>query len=104
MEPTLKRRPSLSEIEKICLAAEEAVEDYLRTIGGLKNFDDIGIVVRADGEKPLRLIVDVAVEPALQTPNSNTIMKKATEEAFKAAEEKARELNLWRSSKRSKKS
>ncbi len=104
VEPRLRRRPSPSEIEKICLAAEEAVESYLARVGGLKSYRDIGIVICADGEKPLRLTVDVIVEPSLHTPESDNILKDATEQAFKAAEEKAKALKLWRSSRRSKKS
>jgi GGDEF domain-containing protein len=96
----LKRRPSPSEIEEICIAAEEALENHLRT-QGLKRFADMAIVVRADGEKPLRLTVDISVEPAPEGAASDDLLKEATEAAFSAAEAKARELKLWRRSRSS---
>ncbi len=102
MGPVLKRRPSAAEIEKICLAAEEAVENYLESTEGLKSFNDISIVVRAEGSRPLRLIVDVNFDAFLEGPDSDVMLKEATASAFKAAEEKAKELRLWKSSRKSK--
>ncbi len=102
MGPVLKRKPSLAEIEKMCLAAEEALENHLERAEGLKSFSDVSISVRAEGSKPLRLSVEVNVEPAPEEPDSEAMLKEATALAFKAAEEKAKELRLWRSSRRSK--
>ena len=104
MKPILRRRPSSSEIEKICLAAEEAVERYFASLKRLKNYEDIAIVVKAEGEKPLNLSIEVVMDPTLQTAQSQELLKQAAEEAFKAAEDKAKELRLWRSSTKSKRS
>ncbi|HXY82743.1 MAG TPA: DUF3194 domain-containing protein [Candidatus Saccharimonadales bacterium] len=94
MSIELKRKPSEDEIEKICLAAEEAARQLLLTAVPLKRISDFDITIEASGDKPLVLNVDIAIDVSIGDEDLANIVKDATGAAFKAAESKVRELNL----------
>jgi hypothetical protein len=90
----LRRAPTDEEIELICSAAEEAARKLIFSKISLKKLEDLDLSVEALGDKPLSLTVEVAVEADLEDPDLGTIIDKATDEAFAAAEAKVKELNL----------
>lgn len=89
-----KRKPTTEEIEEICSAAEEAARQLILSKVGLKRVEDLDVMVEAEGDKPLRLNVEVAVEPTSSMPNLEALVEEATKTAFSAAEAKVRELDL----------
>jgi len=90
----LTRTPTEEEIEQMCLAAQEAARIHLMSEISLKRVDDIDITIEAIGDKPLTLLVDVAIELDTGNENLGPLVDAAIDNAFLAAEEKARELNL----------
>jgi len=80
----------------MCLAAQEAARSHLLSKVSLKRISDIDVTVEAIGGKPLTLFVDVAVELESGDEDMDPLVDEATDMAFEAAEEKARELNLCR--------
>jgi len=92
----LKRALTEEEIEQICIAAQEAARGHITSKISLKRIDDIDVTVEAVGDKPLTLSVDVAVELESGDEDIDPLVDQATDIAFLAAENKARELNLCR--------
>jgi len=90
----LRRVPTDEEIELICSAAEEAARKVILSRISLKKLEDLDLSIEALGDKPLSLTVEVAVEADVEDPELGTIIDKATDEAFAAAEAKVKELNL----------
>lgn len=90
----LKRPPTTDEIEEICSAAEEAARRLVLYKVPLKNMGDLDVTVEAEGDKPLNLNVEVAVELTRGTQDLEAVVDEATKAAFSAAEEKVRELKL----------
>ena len=90
----LIRKPTQDEVEQICMAAEEAARTEVLRKVSLKRVSDLDVTVEALGDKPLVLNVDVGVELLLDDENLQTVVDKATDAAFLAAELKVRELNL----------
>jgi hypothetical protein len=62
----------------------------------LKRISDIDVTVEAIGDKPLTLLVDVGIELDSGNEDMEPLVDEATDIAFLAAENKARELNLCR--------
>ena len=91
----LTRKPTTEEIEQICSAAEEAARKHLLSKVSIKQVSDLDVTVEAEGDKPLALYVDVSIELAAGNLDPAQIVEEATEQAFAAAEQKAKELNLW---------
>jgi hypothetical protein len=94
MSIELKRTPTDDEVEQICIAAEEAAKKLLLHTVPLKRISDLDVTVEATCEKPLTLNVDVAVDLTIGEEDLETLLKEATKQAFIAAENKVRELNL----------
>lgn len=94
MSIELKRKPSEDEVEKICLAAEEAARKRLLSVVPLKRISDFDITIEASGDKPLVLNVDIAIDVSIGDEDLVNLVKDATSAAFEAAESKVRELNL----------
>ena len=90
----LRRKPTTEEIEQICVAAQEAARLHLLSKVSLKRLSDLDVTVEAEGDKPLVLYIDVAVELASGNEDVEPLVDEATESAFSAAEAKAKELNL----------
>jgi predicted nucleotidyltransferase len=90
----LRRKPTSEEIEEICVAAQEAARLHLLSKVSLKRVSDLDVTVEAEGDKPLVLYVDVAVELEDGNDDVEPFVDEATEFAFSAAEAKAKELNL----------
>ena len=90
----LRRKPTEDEIEEICVAAQEAARGHLLSKVSLKRVSDLDVTVEAEGDKPLVLYVDVAVELEEGDEDMGPLVDEATEIAFSAAEAKTRELNL----------
>jgi len=90
----LRRKPTEDEIEAICVAAQEAARGHLLSKVSLKRVSDLDVTVEAEGDKPLILYVDVAVELEEGDEDMSPLVDEATEIAFSAAEAKTRELNL----------
>ena len=90
----LKRPPTTDEIEEICSAAEEAARRLVLYKVPLKSMGDLDVTVEAEGDKPLNLNVEVAVELTSGTQDLEAVVDEATKAAFSAAEEKVRELKL----------
>ena len=94
MSIELKRNPTDDEVEQICVAAEEAAKKRILSTVPLKRISDFDVTVEANGDKPLVLNVDIAIEVTIGDENLEELVKDATTAAFKAAEIKVRELNL----------
>jgi hypothetical protein len=92
----LTRTPTDEEIEKMCLAAQEAAHKHIASKISMKRISDIDVTVEAVGDKPLTLFVDVAIELESGDADISPLVDEATDLAFSAAEEKARELDLCR--------
>jgi len=90
----LNRKPATEEIEQICSAAEEAARGYLLSKVSLKQVSDLDVTVEAEGDKPLLLYVEVAIELAAGNEDVGSIVSEATDIAFSAADGKVKELNL----------
>jgi len=90
----LKKPPTVEEIEEICIAAEEAARQSVLNKVSVKNVGDLDVTVEAEGEKPLNLNVEVAVDLASGNQDLEPIIAEATEAAFSAAEAKVKELHL----------
>ncbi len=90
----LRRKPSDSEIEKLCSTAEEAVERVLERQIGLKRIEDFQVTMRAEGTKPLRLTIDINLTPSRPLMKLDSVLSEATDAAFLAAERKAIDLKL----------
>ena len=94
MDIELRRAPTDEEIESICAAAEETARKFILSKISLKKLEDLDLSIEAVGDKPLSVTVEVAVETDLDDPEVDTIIQKATDAAFVAAEAKVRELGL----------
>ena len=94
MDIQLRRVPTDEEVELICTAAEEAARKFILSKISLKKLDDLDLSVEGVGDKPLSVTVQIAIESELEDPELGTIIDKATDAAFVAAETKVRELNL----------
>ena len=94
MDIELRRAPTDEEIESICAAAEEAARKFILSKISLKKLEDLDLSIEAVGDKPLSVTVKVAVETDLGDAELKTIIDKATDAAFAAAEAKVRELSL----------
>lgn len=95
----LKKAPTTEQIEKICNAAEEAARSSLLGKVPIQRLEDLNIVVEALGSKPLSLSVEVSANLAAGDDDMKSLVKEATEAAFKAAEEKVTELGLCKKPK-----
>ena len=94
MSIELKRNPTDDEVEQICVAAEEAAKKQILSTVPLKRISDFDVTVEANGDKPLVLNVDIAIDVTIGDEDLEQLVKDATNAAFKAAEMKVRELNL----------
>jgi len=94
MSIELKRDLTDGEVEQICVAAEEAAKKRILSTVPLKRISDFDVTVEANGSKPLVLHVDIAVDVTIGDEDLEQLVTHATNAAFKAAEGKARELNL----------
>jgi len=94
MSIELKRNPTDDEVEQICVAAEEAAKKRILSTVPLKRISDFDVTVEANGDKPLVLNVDIAIDITIGDEDLEQLVKDATNAAFKAAEIKVRELNL----------
>ena len=90
----LSRKPTEDEVEKICMAAEEAARTEILRKVPLKRVSDLEVTIEAIADKPLTLNIDVSLELLLADEKLQSLVDKATEAAFTAAESKVRELNL----------
>jgi hypothetical protein len=90
----LKRRPTDEEIREICEAAEEAARKFLLAKIRVDEITDLDVTVEAVGDKPLTLNVGVALELAAGGSDLDALVDQATDNAFGAAEAKAKELDL----------
>jgi hypothetical protein len=90
----LNRKPTTEEIEEICSAAEEAARRHLLSRVSLKQVSDFDVTVEAEGDKPLLLHVEVALELETGDDDVGPVVSEATDLAFSAAEAKVRELDL----------
>jgi hypothetical protein len=90
----LRRKPTTDEIEQICVAAQEAARQHLLSKVSLKRVSDLDVTVEAEGDKPLVLYIDIAVELTSGNEDVEPLVDEATEFAFSAAEAKAKELSL----------
>jgi hypothetical protein len=90
----LARRLTAEEVEQICTSAEEAVRKSLLSRVPLKHVSEIDVTVDAEGDKPLVLNVDVAIELADDRHDVQALVDEATGLAFSAAEAKVKELKL----------
>lgn len=88
------RTPTSDEIEQICEAAQEAARKHLLSQVSVKQIAELDVTVEAQGDKPLVVSVDVAIELISGNQNLDPFVDEATDKAFSAAEAKARELNL----------
>jgi len=96
---SLKKVPTTEEIEEICIAAEEAARSSLLGKIPAKRLEDLNILVEAVGSKPLSLTVEVSAESLMADDDLNSLVQEATNAAFKAAEDKVRELGLCKKQK-----
>jgi hypothetical protein len=90
----LRRKPTTEEIEQICVAAEEAARRHLLSKVSLKRISDLDVTVEAEGDKPLVLYIDIAVELTSGDDDVGPMVDEATDLAFSAAESKVKELSL----------
>lgn len=90
----LARKPKTEEIEQICSAAEEAARRHLLSKISVKRVSDLDVTVEAEGDKPLLLYVEVAIELATGNEDLDHIVSEATDIAFSAADAKVKELSL----------
>jgi len=90
----LKRKPSPTEIEQMCEAAQQAAVSFLVSKIRTKHMRDIEIVVEAIGDKPLTLNIEVSVLQGDQRSEISEVVDEATRLALDAAESKARDLGL----------
>jgi len=95
----LKKAPTTVQIEEICNAAEEAARNSLLGHVPVKRLEDLNIMVEALGSKPLNLSVEVSANLTAGDDDMKDLVKLATDAAFKAAEEKVRELGLCKKPK-----
>jgi DNA-binding protein YbaB len=94
MSIELKRNPTDDEVEQICVAAEEAAKKQILSTVPLKRISDFDVTVEANGDKPLVLNVDIAIDVTIGDEDLEQLVKDATNAAFNAAEMKVRELSL----------
>jgi len=90
----LKRKLTQDEIEEICEAAENAARSDLFTKVNPKQVSNFEIAVEATGDKPLTLTVDFSVISGFPTDRLGRLIDEACDNAFKAAEQKAKELGV----------
>jgi hypothetical protein len=64
----------------------------------LKKLEDLHLSVEGAGDRPLSVTVEIAIDTELENPELGTIIDKATDAAFAAAEAKVLELNLCEAS------
>ena len=99
MEIQLRRKPTVDEIEEICVASEEAARQVLFSKIPVKRVSDLDVTVEAVGDKPLLLAVEVGVELLIGNEDLQFLVDKATDAAFLAAEAKVKELRLCEDSR-----
>ena len=99
MDIELRRKPTADEIEEICMAAEEAASQVLFSKISVKRVSDLDVTVEAIGDKPLVLAVEVGVELLIGDEDLQSLVDKATDAAFQAAETKVNELRLCEDSR-----
>jgi Protein of unknown function (DUF3194) len=82
------------QIEELCTTVEDAAKKYIFSKVSPKMVERFNISVEAEGEKPLRLIVDVdiALAPSLKEYAIDQLVKDATKEALKASDDYLRKL------------
>jgi hypothetical protein len=96
MSIELIRKPTLDEVELIIAAAEEAARKRVLSKIPLKRLSDLDVTVEAEGDKPLTVEIEVAIEFESGEEVPQSLVDEATSVAFLAAEAKVRELNLCR--------
>ncbi|MCJ7761415.1 DUF3194 domain-containing protein [Candidatus Bathyarchaeota archaeon] len=89
----LKRKPSEEELEQTCEAAESAARRALFAEFDPKQISDFEIAIETVGDRPLYLSVEISVFSNFPPDRLKDIVDKACDEAFRAAEKKAKELN-----------
>ncbi len=92
------RKPTSDEVEQICEAAQDAARRHLLSKVSLKHISDLDVTVEAEGDKPLIMHIDVAIELSSGDQDLNPLVDEATDIAFSAADAKAKELDLCRDS------
>jgi len=83
-----------SQIEELCLIAENAARQYVLTRVTSKKIETLDISAEAEGTKPLALNVEVTVvlSPSMKDFNTQKLADEAVREALSSAEEYLREL------------
>lgn len=98
MDIELRRAPTDEEIESICGAAEEAARKFILSKISLKKLEDLHLSVEGAGDRPLSVTVEIEIDTEPENPELGTIIDRATEAAFAAAEAKVLELDLCETS------
>ena len=91
---TLNRPPTEQELEEICSSAEDAARKIIFKKIDSKQIDDLDITIESHGDKPLTLIVDISMSHRNSDEEINKLIDIACDEALRAAEMKAKELNI----------
>jgi hypothetical protein len=80
--------------EELCLIAEKAARQYILSKVASKNIESLDVSAEAEGTKPLRLEIDVAVtlSPLMKGFNVQKLADEAVIEAFSSVEKHLREL------------
>jgi acid phosphatase class B len=89
--------PELTEeqIEALSETAEKTARDYVQSKVPQQKISVLDIVVEAAGSRPVTVSVDIDLKlsPAVRTYSAEKLVNEATERAFRAVEEKLRELD-----------
>lgn len=85
---------STEQIEQLTQTAEEAARKFVLTKVTSKNLDRLDISVEAEGEKPVKVTVEInlVLNPQTRGVNAEELAKQATSAAHLAAENFLRNL------------
>jgi len=80
--------------EELCSIAEEAARKYVLSKIAIKKLESLNVSVEVEGDKPLKLSVEVDIELSPQVENINVqeLANQAVREAFTSAEKYLKEL------------
>ena len=83
-----------AQIEELCTTVEDAARKHVFSKVSTKMVERFNISVEAEGEKPLKLTVDIdiALSPSLKDYAIDQLVKDATKEALKASDDYLRKL------------
>jgi len=82
------------QMEKLCSIAEIAARKHILSKVPSKKIENLNISAEAEGEKPVRLTVDIDIvlSPRTESFNLKKLTDEAVKEAFASAEKYLREL------------